>query len=78
MHYAASGGVQIEYRVFGEGPRRARAILVGEQPGDEEDLADHPLVGPAGRLLDKADAQLCAHDVIGLVKDIPLGPCGLI
>jgi uracil-DNA glycosylase len=40
--------------VFGEGPRRARIMLVGEQPGDAEDLAGHPFVGPAGRLLDRA------------------------
>ena len=40
--------------VFGEGPRDARVVLVGETPGDREDLADHPFVGPAGRLLDDA------------------------
>ena len=40
--------------VFGEGPRRAAIMLVGEQPGDAEDLAGHPFVGPAGRLLDRA------------------------
>jgi uracil-DNA glycosylase len=40
--------------VFGEGPPRAEVMLVGEQPGDAEDLAGHPFVGPAGRLLDKA------------------------
>jgi DNA polymerase len=40
--------------VFGEGPRRAEVMLVGEQPGDAEDLAGHPFVGPAGRLLDRA------------------------
>ena len=40
--------------VFGEGPRRARAMLVGEQPGHEEDLAGKPFVGPAGRVLDRA------------------------
>jgi uracil-DNA glycosylase family protein len=39
--------------VFGEGPARAEIMLVGEQPGDAEDLAGHPFVGPAGRLLDK-------------------------
>ena len=38
--------------VFGEGPKRARIVLVGEQPGDREDLAGKPFVGPAGRLLD--------------------------
>jgi len=40
--------------VFGEGPRRARLMLVGEQPGDAEDRAGEPFVGPAGRLLDRA------------------------
>jgi len=40
--------------VFGEGPRSARIVLVGEQPGDEEDLQGHPFVGPAGKLLNKA------------------------
>jgi uracil-DNA glycosylase family protein len=40
--------------VFGEGRRDARVMLVGEQPGNEEDLAGHPFVGPAGRLLDRA------------------------
>jgi DNA polymerase len=38
--------------VFGEGPRRARMILLGEVPGDEEDKQGKPFVGPAGRLLD--------------------------
>jgi uracil-DNA glycosylase len=40
--------------VFGEGPQRSVIMLVGEQPGDAEDLAGHPFVGPAGRLLDRA------------------------
>jgi uracil-DNA glycosylase len=40
--------------VFGEGPPNAELMLVGEQPGDAEDLAGHPFVGPAGRLLDTA------------------------
>jgi DNA polymerase len=40
--------------VFGEGAARARAMLVGEQPGDKEDLEGRPFVGPAGRLLDAA------------------------
>ncbi len=39
--------------VGGEGPKRAKIMLVGEQPGDQEDLAGHPFVGPAGVLLDK-------------------------
>ena len=38
--------------VFGEGPRTADVMLVGEQPGDQEDRQGHPFVGPAGRLLD--------------------------
>jgi len=40
--------------VFGEGNARARIMLVGEQPGDKEDLEGHPFVGPAGRILDRA------------------------
>jgi uracil-DNA glycosylase len=40
--------------VFGEGPRGAKVLLVGEQPGDQEDRRGHPFVGPAGRLLDEA------------------------
>jgi DNA polymerase len=40
--------------VFGAGPPRARIVLVGEQPGDEEDKEGAPFVGPAGRLLDRA------------------------
>jgi uracil-DNA glycosylase len=43
--------------VFGEGPSRARIMMVGEQPGDAEDLAGHPFVGPAGKLLDRALAE---------------------
>jgi len=39
--------------VFGEGPQNAEIVLVGEQPGDKEDLAGKPFVGPAGRLLDQ-------------------------
>ncbi len=40
--------------VFGEGPRAAEVMLVGEQPGDREDVAGAPFVGPAGQLLDRA------------------------
>ena len=40
--------------VFGEGLARAQVMLVGEQPGDKEDRAGHPFVGPAGRVLDEA------------------------
>ncbi|RVE93043.1 MULTISPECIES: UdgX family uracil-DNA binding protein [Sinorhizobium] len=43
--------------VFGEGPVDARVVLVGEQPGDREDLAGRPFVGPAGRILDE-----CLHE----------------
>jgi DNA polymerase len=51
--------------VFGEGPKRARILFVGEQPGDKEDLAGKPFVGPAGKLLDRCleeagiDRNLC-------------------
>ena len=40
--------------VFGEGPQHAQVMLVGEQPGDKEDLAGKPFVGPAGQMLDRA------------------------
>jgi len=40
--------------VFGEGPLKAEVVLVGETPGDQEDLAGAPFVGPAGKLLDRA------------------------
>jgi DNA polymerase len=40
--------------VLGEGPAKARAMFVGEQPGDREDIEGHPFVGPAGLLLDRA------------------------
>jgi uracil-DNA glycosylase family protein len=40
--------------VFGEGPRKARLMLVGEQPGDQEDVEGEPFVGPAGRVLAEA------------------------
>jgi len=43
--------------VFGEGPVGAALMMVGEQPGDQEDLAGHPFVGPAGRVLDRALAS---------------------
>ena len=43
--------------VFGEGPRQADVMFVGEQPGDLEDRAGHPFVGPAGKLLDTALTQ---------------------
>jgi uracil-DNA glycosylase len=43
--------------VFGEGPKHAQVMLVGEQPGDKEDLAGKPFVGPAGQMLDRALAE---------------------
>jgi DNA polymerase len=43
--------------VFGEGPQAAQLMLVGEQPGDKEDLAGKPFVGPAGLMLDRALEQ---------------------
>ncbi|WP_411846295.1 UdgX family uracil-DNA binding protein [Roseibacillus persicicus] len=43
--------------VFGEGPPSARVMLIGEQPGDQEDIAGRPFVGPAGQLLDRALLQ---------------------
>ena len=43
--------------VFGEGAARAPIMLVGEQPGDQEDLAGHPFVGPAGKVLGRAMAE---------------------
>jgi DNA polymerase len=51
--------------VFGEGPARASFMLVGEQPGDREDLAGRPFVGPAGGLLDRAleEAGIARDDV---------------
>jgi probable DNA metabolism protein len=43
--------------VFGEGPQKASVMMVGEQPGDKEDLAGRPFVGPAGQMLDRALKQ---------------------
>lgn len=44
--------------VLGEGPRQAAVLFIGEQPGDQEDLAGRPFVGPAGRVLDEALAEV--------------------
>ncbi|HZW73894.1 MAG TPA: UdgX family uracil-DNA binding protein, partial [Caldimonas sp.] len=44
--------------VFGEGGERAHVMLIGEQPGDQEDLRGRPFVGPAGQLLDRAFKEL--------------------
>ncbi len=66
--------------VPGEGPRRARAMLVGEQPGDKEDLAGRPFVGPAGKLLDRAlaDAGIPRGEtfVTNAVKHFKFAPRG--
>src|SRR6266498_232572 len=47
--------------VFGEGTRKASVMLIGEQPGDKEDIAGRPFVGPAGRLLDEALEEADIH-----------------
>jgi DNA polymerase len=66
--------------VFGEGPKGAALMLVGEQPGDVEDRTGHPFVGPAGRYLDKAlaDAGLGRADVYvtNIVKHFKWEPRG--
>ena len=51
--------------VFGEGPVPARLMMIGEQPGDREDRAGHPFVGPAGALLDHVlvEAGIARDDV---------------
>jgi DNA polymerase len=57
--------------VFGEGPPDAAMVLIGEQPGDKEDLAGHPFVGPAGRVLDDAlDAAGIARDEVYLTNAV--------
>ncbi len=66
--------------VFGEGPVEARIMLVGEQPGDREDLAGAPFVGPAGRVLDQAleEAGIGREDVYvtNAVKHFKFEPRG--
>lgn len=56
---------QATQTVFGKGAGHAEIILVGEQPGDQEDRAGHPFVGPAGKILDKAlaEAGIARQDV---------------
>jgi uracil-DNA glycosylase len=51
-------GARATHTVWGEGPVGPRLMLVGEQPGDKEDLAGRPFVGPAGQLLDRAMGDL--------------------
>lgn len=66
--------------VPGEGPWRARLMMVGEQPGDREDLAGRPFVGPAGRLFDAALAEAgiprSAAFVTNAVKHFKFEPRG--
>ena len=66
--------------VPGEGPSHAKVMLVGEQPGDKEDLAGKPFVGPAGRILDRAlaDAGLDRRNVFvtNAVKHFKFEPRG--
>ena len=66
--------------VFGEGKTRARIMLVGEQPGDEEDRKGHPFVGPSGRLRDEAldEAGITRDDayVTNVVKHFKWTPAG--
>jgi uracil-DNA glycosylase family protein len=50
--------------VFGEGGEQAEVMMVGEQPGDREDIEGHPFVGPAGRVLDQALEQ------VGIDRDL--------
>jgi uracil-DNA glycosylase len=67
--------------VFGEGPEKAVVMLVGEQPGDAEDRAGHPFVGPAGKLLDRCLAEAgidrrraYVTNVVKHFKWVPRGP----
>jgi uracil-DNA glycosylase len=67
--------------VFGEGPEGALVMLIGEQPGDAEDRAGHPFVGPAGKLLDRCLAEagidrsrIYVTNVVKHFKWVPRGP----
>jgi DNA polymerase len=66
--------------VFGEGPAEAQIMFVGEQPGDQEDLAGRPFVGPAGQLFDRAlaEARITRSDVYvtNAVKHFKFEPRG--
>jgi len=66
--------------VFGEGLKQARLMLIGEQPGDREDIEGHPFVGPAGRILDQAleQAEIQRRDayVTNVVKHFKWTPKG--
>lgn len=57
--------------VFGEGGEHAPLLVVGEQPGDREDIEGHPFVGPAGRLLDKAlEASGVAREAVYITNAV--------
>ena len=67
--------------VFGEGPEHSPVMLVGEQPGDAEDLAGKPFVGPAGKLLDRClaeagidRARIYVTNAVKHFKWVPRGP----
>jgi uracil-DNA glycosylase family protein len=66
--------------VFGEGPADARMMLVGEQPGDQEDLTGRPFVGPAGKVLDAAleaaDIERASVYITNAVKHFKNEPRG--
>lgn len=66
--------------VFGEGPRNARVMMIGEVPGDQEDRQGHPFVGPAGKVLDRAlsAAGIARSDVYvtNIVKHFKFEPRG--
>ncbi|MBB3318278.1 MULTISPECIES: UdgX family uracil-DNA binding protein [unclassified Rhizobium] len=66
--------------VFGEGPKGAEVVFVGEQPGDKEDVAGQPFVGPAGKLLDRcleeAGIERASCYVTNAVKHFKFEPRG--
>jgi DNA polymerase len=66
--------------VFGEGPSTADVVMVGEQPGDKEDLAARPFIGPAGRLRDsslqEADVDRSRCYVTNAARHFKYSPCG--
>lgn len=66
--------------VFGEGPARARIMMIGEVPGDQEDRQGHPFVGPAGTLLNRALAEVGIERdqvyVTNIVKHFKFEPRG--
>jgi uracil-DNA glycosylase family protein len=68
--------------VFGEGPQDAQVMLIGEQPGDKEDLAGKPFVGPAGLMLDRALEEAGINRkkvyITGAVKHFKFLPRGKI